>query len=175
MLRIADVDVPVLVGPQGLDEARALLRGLGPASAQPAGLRKHAVDGGHEERGDRRTNGGERPLKKSQWGTLNGSWVLKCCRHNELRTYNRSVPMRSQCGTRQLGADSTGRSLQFSWSAPGAASSTSTAAPGNWSATRTLENRGSLFNSGPSMPRGAVRALDSGGAGALWLVAQAEH
>ena len=30
---------------------------------------------GAEERGHRRADGGQRPLKKSHWGTLNGRWV----------------------------------------------------------------------------------------------------
>ncbi len=34
---------------------------------------------GHQERGDRRADGGERQLKKTRWGALKGQWVATTC------------------------------------------------------------------------------------------------
>jgi hypothetical protein len=43
---VRDIDVPVLVGPQGLHEALALGRGLGSVAVEPARLLEDAVDAG---------------------------------------------------------------------------------------------------------------------------------
>ena len=58
----------------GADRLRAEDEGLRPDAGRASG-RSAAGQARHQERGDRRTDGGERPLKKTRWGALNGRWV----------------------------------------------------------------------------------------------------
>ena len=55
--------------PPSSGRTSGLRRGQGPSDRRPP------KEAGQQERGDRRTDGGERAVKKSQWGTLNGNWV----------------------------------------------------------------------------------------------------
>ena len=75
---------------------RRARRGQGP-SDRPTGREARP-----EERGHRRADGGERPRKKSQWGTLKGRWVPHDTR-DEVVDYVRHWNERTELSAKQLG------------------------------------------------------------------------